>query len=290
MLDMLYDNVPQVLSELVRTAFIPRPGYKFIVADFSAIEARVIAYLAGEKWVSDTFKAIGDIYCETASRMFGVPVEKHGRNAELRQKGKQAVLSCSYGGSVGALKAMGAVEAGMKEEELQPLVDLWRKSNPHIVDYWWKVDKAVKLAVQQHAPSRVGDVNFYWKSGMLFIKLPSGRHLAYVKPQMGVNRFGGESVTYMGMDSTKKWNRVESYGPKFTENIVQSVSRDILCYALHSLRDYRIVGHVHDEVIIECPLDTAVDDICKVMGQTPPWMPGLLLKADGYECSFYMKL
>ena len=201
MLDMLYDNVPQVLSELVRTAFIPRPGYKFIVADFSAIEARVIAHLAGEKWVSDTFKANGDIYCETASRMFGVPVEKHGRNPELRQKGKQAVFSCSYGGSVGALKAMGAIEAGMKEEELQPLVDLWRKSNPHIVDYWWKVDKTVKLAVLQHAPSRVGDVEFFWKSGMLFIKLPSGRHLAYVKPQMGVNRFGGESVTYMGTDS-----------------------------------------------------------------------------------------
>ena len=289
MLKLLYGNVPQVLSELVRTAFIPRPGNKFIVADFSAIEARVLSYLAGETWRSEVFRTGGDIYCMSASQMFGVPVEKHGVNGHLRQKGKIAELACGYSGSVGALRAMGALEMGLGEDELQPLVDRWRKANPHIVEYWRKVDRAVKTAVREHAPSRVGDVEFFWKSGMLFIKLPSGRLLAYVKPQIGVNRFGGESVTYMGTDSTKKWSRVESYSGKFVENLTQAISRDILCYAMKSLRDCRIVGHVHDEVIIECPMDASVKGICEIMGQTPPWMPGLLLNADGYECSFYMK-
>ena len=289
MLELLYGNVPQVLSELVRTAFIPSPGYKFIVADFSAIEARVLSYLAGETWRMEIFRTGGDIYCATASRMFGVPVEKHGANAHLRQKGKQAELGCGYGGSVGALKAMGAIEAGMKEDELQPLVDAWRSANPNIVEYWWKVDRAVKLAVRQHISSSVGDVTFYYKSGMLFITLPSGRRLSYVKPQMGMNRFGGESVTYMGTDSTKKWSRIESYGPKFVENIVQAISRDILCYAMNSLRDFRIVGHVHDEVIIECLIGTKIDEICGIMSCTPEWLPGICLRADGYECLFYMK-
>ena len=289
MLSLLYGNAPEVLAQLVRTAMIPAPGYKFIVADFSAIEARVIAHLAGEKWVSDTFRANGDIYCETASRMFGVPVEKHGQNAELRQKGKQAVLSCSYGGSVGALKAMGAVEAGMREEELQPLVDVWREANPHIVQFWWDLDRAIKLAVKDHIPSTVSLIDIYYRSGMLFIRLPSGRALAYVKPQIGMNKFGSESVTYMGLDSTKKWSRIESFPGKWAENITQAVSRDILCFAMNTLRDYRIVAHVHDEVIIECPQGTSVEEVCEKMGRTPDWIPGLSLKADGYECSFYQK-
>lgn len=289
MLSLLYDNVPEVLAQLIRTAFIPAPGYKFVVADFSAIEARVVAHLAGEQWVSDTFRANGDIYCETASRMFGVPVEKHGQNSELRQKGKQATLSCSYGGSVGALKAMGAIEAGMKEEELQPLVDAWRSANPNIVQYWQKIDSAVKKAVKERVSSKVGSVEVFYKSGMLFIRLPSGRALAYVKPQIGMNRFGGESVTYMGIDSTKHWSRVESFPGRWVENIVQAISRDILCYAMNSLREYRIVAHVHDEVIIECPQETSVRDVCDKMGQTPPWIPNLLLRADGYECDFYRK-
>ena len=289
MLDMLYDSVPQVLSELIRTAFIPKPGYKFIVSDFSAIEARVLSYLAGEKWRAEVFRTGGDIYCASASQMFHVPVEKHGVNGHLRQKGKIAELALGYGGSVGALKAMGALDMGLAENELQPLVDMWRTSNPNIVNYWWQVDNAVKTAIKQRIPTKVGSVQFIVQSGMLFIELPSGRRLAYVKPKIGVNKFGGESITYMGTDSTKKWNRIESYGPKFVENIVQAISRDILCFAMRSLRHYRIVGHVHDEVIIECPQNTTAESICEVMGQTPPWVPGLLLKADGYECSFYMK-
>lgn len=289
MVKMLYGNVPQILSELIRTAFIPAPGYKFIVSDFSAIEARVLSHLAGETWRSDVFKNNGDIYCASASQMFGVPVEKHGVNRHLRQKGKIAELALGYGGSVGALKAMGAIEMGLAEEELQPLVSMWRESNPRIVQYWWKVDNAVKKAIKEHVTTEVGDVKFFWKSGMLFIELPSGRRLAYVKPKIGVNKFGGESVTYMGIDAQKKWSRIESYGPKFTENIVQAISRDILAYAMKTLRDYRLVGHVHDEVIIEVTPDISVDTICALMGQTPPWIPGLLLRADGYECEFYRK-
>lgn len=221
--------------------------------------------------------------------MFSVPVEKHGVNGHLRQKGKIAELALGYGGSVGALKAMGAIEMGLSEEELQPLVSMWRESNPCIVQYWWKVDTAVKKAVKEHIDTEVGSVRFFWKSSMLFIELPSGRRLSYVKPRIGVNQFGGESVTYMGTDAQKKWNRIESYGPKFTENIVQAVSRDILAFAMQTLKDYRIVGHVHDEVIIECPPEAPVSEICDKMGQAPPWIPGLLLRADGYECDFYRK-
>lgn len=289
MVRMLYGNVPQILSELTRTAFIPAPGYKFIVSDFSAIEARVLSYLAGETWRSEVFKNNCDIYCASASQMFRVPVEKHGVNGHLRQKGKIAELALGYGGSVGALKAMGAIEMGLDEGELQPLVSMWRESNPRIVQYWWKVDSAVKTAVTEHVPTEVGIVKFFWKSGMLFIELPSGRRLAYVKPRIDENRFGGESVTYMGTDAQKKWSRIESYGPKFTENIVQAISRDILSYALQTLRDFRIVGHVHDEVIVEASPDVSVDTVCGLMGRTPPWIPGLLLRADGYECSFYKK-
>ena len=289
MLDILYDSVPGVLSELIRTAFIPRPGYKYIVSDFSAIEARVLSYLAGEKWRAEVFHIGRDIYCESASRMFGVPVEKHGINSHLRQKGKIAELALGYGGSVGALTAMGALDMGLSEDELQPLVDMWRSSNPHITSYWWAVDAAVKKAIKQRCQTRVGDITFAVKSGMLFITLPSGRCLAYVKPRIGENRFGGESVTYMGIDAQKKWSRIESYGPKFVENIVQAVSRDILAYAMKTLHHCQIVGHVHDELIIECSPDVSLDAICEQMGRTPPWLPGIELRADGYECSFYQK-
>lgn len=289
LMDMLYDSVPGVLSELIRTAFVPRPGCKFIVSDFAAIEARVLSHLAGEKWRTEVFRTGGDIYCASASQMFHVPVEKHGRNAHLRQKGKVAELALGYGGSVGALKAMGALEMGLSEEELQPLVDLWRKSSPHVVQYWWQVDAAVKSAIREHSSSRIGCVEIFWKSGVLFIALPSGRRLAYVKPQIGMNRFGGESVTYYGLDTAKKWSRIESYGPKFVENIVQAVSRDILAYAMKSLKDCRIVGHVHDEVIIEADMDASVQEICERMGRTPEWLPGICLRADGFECGFYMK-
>ena len=289
MLDMLYDSVPGVLSELIRTAFIPRPGCKFIVSDFSAIEARVLSHLAGETWRAEVFHKGRDIYCESASRMFGVPVEKHGQNSHLRQKGKIAELALGYGGSVGALKAMGALDMGLTEDELQPLVDMWRSSNPHITQYWWAVDAAVKDAIQMRTQTQVGDITFLMKNGMLFITLPSGRRLAYVKPRIGENRFGGESVTYMGIDAQKKWSRIESYGPKFVENIVQAVSRDILAHAMRTLSYCQIVGHVHDELIIECSPEVSLDAICEQMGRTPPWIPGIELRADGYECGFYQK-
>ena len=289
MLDMLYDSVPGVLSELIRTAFIPRPGYKFIVSDFSAIEARVLSHLAHEQWRAEVFREGRDIYCESASRMFGVPVEKHGQNSHLRQRGKVAELALGYGGSVGALKAMGATDMGIPEEELQPLVNMWRSSNPNITAYWWTVDRAVKDAIIQRTRTQVGDIIFEMRNGMLFISLPSGRKLAYVKPRIGENRFGGESVTYMGIDATKHWSRIESYGPKFVENIVQAVSRDILAYAMRTLSHCQIVGHVHDELIIECSPDVSLDAICQQMGRTPPWIPGIELRADGYECNFYQK-
>ncbi len=289
MLDTLYDSVPGVLSELIRTAFIPQPGYKFIVSDFSAIEARVLSHLAGEEWRVDVFRNGRDIYCESASRMFGVPVEKHGQNSHLRQKGKIAELALGYGGSTGALRAMGALDMGLSEEELQPLVDMWRSSNPHITQYWWAVDAAVKDAISFRTETHVGDITFVMKKGMLFITLPSGRKLAYVKPRIGENRFGGESVTYMGIDATKHWSRIESYGPKFVENIVQAVSRDILAYAMRTLSYCQIVGHVHDELIIECSPDVNLQAICEQMGRTPPWLPGIELRADGYECQFYQK-
>lgn len=288
-LELLYENIPEVLSELIRTAFVPQPGYKFCVADFSSIEARVLSWLAGERWRMDVFMNNGDIYCASASEMFGVPVEKHGRNAELRQKGKIAELALGYGGSVGALKSMGALEMGLTEEELQPLVDSWRTANPNIVRFWWDVDRAVKKAVKQREPSVLRGIRFECRSGMLFITLPSGRRLAYVKPRIGENRFGGESVTYEGVGGTKKWERIESYGPKFVENIVQAISRDILCYAMGTLSHCRICAHVHDELIIECRKDASLDAICEQMGRTPPWAEGLLLRADGYETQFYKK-
>ena len=289
MLDMLYDSVPGVLSELIRTAFIPRPGYKFIVSDFSAIEARVLSHLAHEQWRAEVFHEGRDIYCESASRMFGVPVEKHGQNSHLRQRGKVAELALGYGGSVGALKAMGATDMGIPEEELQPLVNMWRSSNPNITAYWCKVDRAVKDAITQRTRTQVGDIIFEMRNGMLFIALPSGRKLAYVKPRIGENRFGGESVTYMGIDATKHWSRIESYGPKFVENIVQAVSRDILAYAMRTLSHCFICGHVHDELIIECSPDVSLDTVCEQMERTPPWIPGIELRADGYECNFYQK-
>ena len=262
-LELLYDSIPDVLSQLIRTAFIPRKGLKFVVSDFSAIEARVLSWLAGETWRSDVFARNGDIYCASASSMFGVPVEKHGINGHLRQKGKIAELALGYGGSVGALKAMGAMDMGLSEDELYPLVQSWRLANPHIVDFWWQVDAAVKTAIKEHISMRADCIRFLYQSGMLFIQLPSGRQLSYVKPRIGENRFGGESVTYEGIGATKKWERLESYGPKFVENIVQGISRDILCYAMQTLRCCAIVGHVHDELIIECNRDVSVDAICE---------------------------
>ena len=288
-LSMLYDSVPNVLSELIRTAFVAGDENKFCVLDFSAIEARVLSWLAGERWRMEVFVNNGDIYCASASAMFGVPVEKHGRNAELRQKGKIAELALGYGGSVGALKSMGALEMGLAEEELQPLVDSWRTANPNIVRFWWDVDRAVKKAVKQREPSVLRGIRFECRSGMLFITLPSGRRLAYVKPRVGENRFGGESVTYEGVGGTKKWERIESYGPKFVENIVQAISRDILCYAMRTLSHCRICAHVHDELIIECRKDASLEAICEQMGRTPPWAEGLVLRADGYETQFYKK-
>lgn len=288
-MNMLYDDIPNTLSQLIRTAFVPRKGKKFIVSDFSAIEARVLSHLAGEKWRADVFASGGDIYCASASQMFHVPVERHGQNAHLRQKGKIAELALGYGGSVGALKSMGALEMGLAEEELQPLVDMWREANPNIVKFWWEVDCAVKKAVKERMPSKVGSVSFSYKSGMLFIGLPSGRNLSYVKPKMGVNQFGSESVTYEGVGATKKWERIESYGPKFVENIVQAISRDILMYAMRTLSHCFICGHVHDELIIECDKRVSLAAICEQMGRTPPWIDGILLRADGYECNFYKK-
>lgn len=289
MLSTLYDSVPEVLSELIRTAFVPREGYKFIVSDFSAIEARVLSFLAGESWRLKVFAENSDIYCASASAMFHVPVEKHGQNAHLRQKGKIAELALGYGGSVGALKSMGALEMGLAEEELQPLVDAWRTSNPNIVQLWWDVDNAVKTTVRQRLDTETHGIRFRYRSGMLFIVLPSGRQLCYVKPKMGTNKFGGDSVTYEGVGSTKKWERIESYGPKFVENIVQAISRDILMYAMRTLSHCFIVGHVHDELIIECSVDVSLDAICEQMGRTPPWIKGLNLRADGYETMFYKK-
>lgn len=289
LLSALYDSVPEVLSELIRTAFVPRDGYKFIVSDFSAIEARVLSFLAGESWRLKVFAENGDIYCASASAMFHVPVEKHGQNAHLRQKGKIAELALGYGGSVGALKSMGALEMGLSEEELQPLVDAWRTSNPNIVQLWWDVDNAVKTAVRQRLDTETHGIRFRYRSGMLFIILPSGRQLCYVKPKMGTNKFGGDSVTYEGVGSTKKWERIESYGPKFTENVVQAISRDILMYAMRTLSHCFIVGHVHDELIIECSMDVSLDAVCEQMGRTPPWIEGLNLRADGYETMFYKK-
>ena len=289
--ELLYDSVPLVLSELIRTAFIPKPGCRFFVADFSAIEARVIAWIAGEQWRQEVFAQGGDIYCASASQMFHVPVVKHGVNGHLRQKGKIAELALGYGGSVGALKAMGALNYGLTEEELKPLVDAWRQSNPRIVKFWWDVDRAATTCVRDRVPAETHGIRFLYQSGMMFIVLPSGRKLVYVKPKMGVNRYGSESVTYEGVGEQKKWLRLESYGPKFVENIVQATARDILVEAMRRLEaaGYQIVMHVHDEAVIEAPADSSLEDICAIMGQTPAWAGGLLLRADGYVCDFYQK-
>lgn len=286
--DLLY-GTQDTLSQLIRTAFVPSDGKKFIVCDFSAIEARVLSHLAGEKWRSMVFEQGKDIYCMSASQMFGVPVEKHGHNADLRQKGKIAELACGYGGAVGALKAMEAIDMGLDEQELQPLVDSWRQANPNIVLFWWDVDKAVKTAVKYQKQTETHGIQFKVRKGMLFITLPSGRKLAYVKPKMGENQFGGESVTYEGTGTAKRWERLESYGPKFVENIIQAISRDILAYSMKQLKDFRIVGHVHDEIIIECDQSQNLEQIATLMGKAPYWMPDINLRADGYECLFYQK-
>ena len=288
-LQMLYEDVPDTLSQLIRTAFVPRTGAKFIVSDFSAIEARVIAWLAGENWRTEVFKKGGDIYCASASQMFKVPVEKHGVNGHLRQKGKIAELALGYGGSVGALKAMGALDMGLTAEELPPLVDAWRQSNPNIVKLWWDVDRAAMEAVRNKHTNTTHGITFSCQSGMLFITLPSGRRLAYVKPRIGENKFGGQCITYEGVGGTKKWERLDSYGPKFVENIVQATSRDILCYAMRTLRNCSIVMHIHDELVIEADPCMSLQAVCDQMSRTPPWAKGLLLRADGYETDFYKK-
>ena len=288
-LEMLYEDVPDTLSQLIRTAFVPQENRKFIVADFSAIEARVIAWLAGEKWRQDVFAEGKDIYCASASQMFGVPVEKHGVNGHLRQKGKIAELALGYGGSVGALKAMGALEMGLPEDELPSLVSAWRQANPKIVQFWWAVDRAVMEAVSRRTTTKTHGIIFSARNGMLFITLPSGRSLAYVKPKIGENRFGGDCITYEGVGGTKKWERIDSYGPKFVENIVQATSRDILCYAMKTLRCCSIVMHIHDEVVIEADRRMSLQAVCDQMGRTPPWANGLQLRADGYETDFYKK-
>lgn len=287
--EILYEDVPNTLSQLIRTAFVPQGDRKFIVADFSAIEARVIAWLAGEKWRQDVFAEGKDIYCASASQMFGVPVEKHGVNGHLRQKGKIAELALGYGGSVGALKAMGALEMGLSEDELPALVSAWRQSNPKIVQFWWAVDRAVMDAVTRKTTTKTHGIVFSARNGMLFITLPSGRSLAYVKPKIGTNKFGGDCITYEGVGGTKKWERLDSYGPKFVENIVQATSRDILCYAMRTLRCCSIVMHIHDEVVIEADRRMSLQAVCEQMGRTPPWAKGLRLRADGYETDFYKK-
>ncbi len=288
-IQMLYDDVPDTLSQLIRTAFIPRQGMKFIVADFSAIEARVIAWLAGEEWRMKAFANGEDIYCASASKMFGVPVVKHGENGHLRQKGKISELACGFGGSVGAMKAMGADSLGLSDTELKQIVTDWREASPHITEFWWAVDRAVKKAVKEKTATKTHGLLFSYEAGFLFIRLPSGRRLAYAKPYIGKNKFGGESVTYMGINAQKKWDRLESYGPKFVENCVQGIARDLLMYSMQALSQYFIVGHIHDEMIIECPKDTKLEEICQQMARTPDWAKGLLLRADGYACSFYKK-
>ena len=288
-LNVLYPSIPDVLSQLIRTAFIPQAGKKFIVADFSAIEARVLSWLAKEMWRMEVFANNGDIYCATASRMFHCNVVKHGENGHLRDKGKRAELSCGYGGSVGALKAFGALESGMKEEDLKPLVDAWREANPNIVNLWWEVDEAAKKCIKERTTAETHGIRFIYQSGMMFIELPSGRRLSYVKPRIGENKFGGESITYMGLNAAKKWERIESYGPKLVENITQATARDLLCYAMKTLSYADIVAHVHDEVIIEADMDMSLETICNEMSKVPSWTKGLILRADGFECEFYQK-
>lgn len=289
--ELLYDSIPDTLSQLIRTAFVPREGCKFMVADFSAIEARVIAWLAGESWRQEVFRNNGDIYCASASQMFGVPVEKHGVNGELRQKGKIAELALGYGGGVGAMISMGAIDMGLAEEELQPIVDSWRQSNPAIVKLWWDVHRCVIKAVKDKQPQIYKCLTFEYQSGMLFIGLPSGRRLAYAKPSVYRNDYDRDEIAYMGVDATKKWGKINSYGPKFVENIIQAMSRDILAEAMARLEaaGYDIVMHVHDEAVIEAPRDAVLEDACQIMSKAPDWTPGLILNAAGYECEFYQK-
>ena len=289
--EMLYDSVPIVLSDLIRTTFIPRQDYKFIIADFSAIEARVIAWLAGENWRNEVFAGHGKIYEASASYMFGVPIEEITRDSPLRQKGKIAELALGYGGSVGALKAMGALDMGLGKEELKPLVDTWRAANPNITKFWWDVDRAALTAVKGRTTTQTHGIVFEFRSGMLLVHLPSGRHLSYVKPRISINRYGRDSVVYEGIGVARKWELIETYGPKLVENIVQAVSRDLLCYAMQRLNreGFRIVMHIHDEVVIEAPLDSTVGDVCRLMGHNPPWATGLVLRADGFESEFYKK-
>lgn len=288
-LSMLYDDIPDTLSQLIRTAFIPHEGYKFIVADFSAIEARVIAWYAKEEWRIKAFESGADIYCESASQMFHVPVVKHGINGELRQKGKIAELALGYGGGVGALQAMGALDMGLTLEELDPLVKAWRAASPAIVNFWWRVDKAAKIAIERKTRTQTHGLFFEYRAGMLFITLPSGRTLSYAKPKLVENKFGDLSITFEGIGATKKWDRIETYGPKLVENIVQATARDILCNSMKTLRDYRICAHVHDELIIEVKNEVTVERISNLMAITPEWCKDLVLRADGYECEFYRK-
>ena len=289
--ELLYDSIPDTLSQLIRTAFVPRSGCKFIVADFSAIEARVIAWLAGESWRQEVFKENGDIYCASASQMFGVPVEKHGVNSELRQKGKIAELALGYGGGEGAMKSMGALDMGLAEEELKPIVDSWRQANPNIVTLWWDIHKCVIKAVRDRKVQEYKCLKFSYEKGILFIHLPSGRRLAYVKPSIYRNEYDRDEISYMGVDASKKWGSISSYGPKFVENIIQAMSRDILAEAMSRLlaAGYKIVMHVHDEAVIEAPLDARLDEACRIMSIAPDWTPGLILNAAGYECEFYQK-
>lgn len=288
-LDMLYDSVPEVLSELIRTSFIPKANHKFIVVDFSSIERVVLAWLAGEQWVLDAYDRKEDLYTATASQMFDIPIKEIDKKGPLRQKGKVADLACGYGGSVGALISMGALDMGLTEEELKPLVDSWRSANPKIVGFWWAVDRATLKAVRERTTTTTHGIEFSYQSGMLFITLPSGRKLSYVKPHIGLNQFGSDCVTYEGLGGTKKWERIQSYGPKFVENIVQAISRDILMYSMERLRDCSIVMHIHDEIVIEAEKNITVDEICHIMCQTPPWAKDLKLHADGFESYFYKK-
>lgn len=292
-LELLYESVPDTLSQLIRTAFIPSPGNRFIVADYSAIEARVIAWIAGQTDTLDAFREGKDLYCETASRMFGVPVEKHGINAGLRQKGKIAVLACGYGGSIGALKAMGALRMGLEENELKPIVDAWRAANPNIVWLWQEVEEAALEAITTRRPVRLHNLTFTLKSGILFITLPSGRRLAYVKPGLGENRFGGTSITYWGITTGRRWGRLETYGGKLVENVVQAIARDLLVGGLQNVASegHRIVMHIHDEIVIDEPKNSTftVEDACQLMSRLPAWADGLPFSADGYECGFYRK-
>ena len=290
-LNVLYDSVPDVLSELIRTAFIPRKGYKFIVADFSSIERVVLAWLARESWVLEAYDKKEDLYIATASQMFNVPIKEIDKKDPLRQKGKVADLACGYGGSVGALMAMGALDMGLSEEELKPLVDTWRAANPRIVNFWWAVDRAAMKAVRERTTIETQGIRFSYRSGMLFIKLPSGRELSYVKPRIGINQFGSECITYEGVGSTKRWERINSYGPKLVENIVQAISRDILVFTMREIAEkgYRIVMHVHDEVVVEASKDVSVDEVCRLMTIPPPWAKGLKLRAEGFESEFYKK-